>query len=40
MNNVGTKKYIIDAGNTVILWYPTFIAGTPQLFGMQVSAKF
>ncbi|MBU0942166.1 MAG: TonB-dependent receptor [Bacteroidetes bacterium] len=41
MNNVGNKKYIIDAGNTgQAFGIPTFIAGAPQLFGMQVSSKF
>lgn len=41
MNNLGNKQFIVDAGNTgQAFGIPTFIAGPPRFFGMQVSAKF
>ena len=41
MTNALDKEYIIDAGNTGgAFGIPTFIAGAPRFFGVQVKAKF
>lgn len=41
MNNIFDKEYIIDAGNTgETFGIPTFIAGAPKFYGMQVAVKF
>lgn len=39
-SNALDQRYIIDAGNTGLLFYaPTYIAGPPRLFGVTVSAR-
>ncbi|NLP58631.1 TonB-dependent receptor [Lutibacter sp. B1] len=41
MTNVLDEEYIIDAGNTGgSFGIPTYIAGAPQFYGVQISAKF
>ncbi|MCG1035849.1 TonB-dependent receptor [Polaribacter sargassicola] len=41
MNNVLDKEFIVDAGNTGgAFGIPTFIAGAPRFFGVQVKANF
>lgn len=41
MTNVLDKEFIVDAGNTGgAFGIPTFIAGTPRFFGVQVKAEF
>lgn len=41
MNNALDKEYIIDAGNTGgAFGIPTFIAGAPRFFGVQLKASF
>lgn len=41
MTNLFDKKYIIDAGNTGgAFGIPTFIAGAPQFYGVQMAVKF
>lgn len=41
MTNALDKEYIIDAGNTGgAFGIPTFIAGAPRFFGVQLKAKF
>ena len=41
MNNALDKEFIVDAGNTGgAFGIPTFIAGAPRFFGMQVKANF
>lgn len=40
MNNALDEKYLIDAGNTAEAFgIPTFIAGPPRLFGIQLSSR-
>ncbi len=39
--NVFDKKYIVDAGNTgYLINFPTFVAGSPSVFGVQVKIGF
>lgn len=39
--NVFNEKYIVDAGNTGYqINYPTFVAGSPSVFGVQVKVGF
>ncbi|MCL7763623.1 TonB-dependent receptor [Polaribacter sp. Z014] len=41
MNNALNKEFIVDAGNTGgAFGIPTFIAGAPRFFGVQVKANF
>ncbi|WP_405606725.1 TonB-dependent receptor [Polaribacter sp. Asnod1-A03] len=41
MNNVLDKEFIVDAGNTGgAFGIPTFIAGAPRFFGVQLKADF
>jgi iron complex outermembrane receptor protein len=41
MTNVLGEEFIVDAGNTGgAFGIPTFIAGAPRFFGLQVKAKF
>jgi outer membrane receptor protein involved in Fe transport len=41
MTNVLDEEFIVDAGNTGgAFGIPTFIAGAPRFFGLQVKAKF
>jgi iron complex outermembrane receptor protein len=41
MTNLFDKKYIVDAGNTGgTFGIPTFIAGAPQFYGVQMAVKF
>ncbi|QXP65435.1 TonB-dependent receptor [Polaribacter sp. AHE13PA] len=41
MNNALDKEFIVDAGNTGgAFGIPTFIAGAPRFFGVQVKANF
>ena len=41
MNNVLDEEFIIDAGNTGgAFGIPTFIAGPPRFFGLQITKKF
>ncbi|WPP52401.1 TonB-dependent receptor [Catalinimonas niigatensis] len=40
MNNALDEKYLIDAGNTgEAFGIPTFIAGPPRMFGIQLSSR-
>lgn len=39
--NIADEQYLLDAGNTgQMLGYPTFIAGTPRMFGIGMSISF
>ena len=39
VNNAFDQQYLIDAGNTGLAFgIPTFIAGPPRLFGVQLTA--
>ena len=41
ITNVLDEEFIVDAGNTAgAFGIPTFIAGAPRFFGLQVKAKF
>jgi len=41
LNNALNEEYIIDAGNTGRNFgIPTYIAGAPSLFGVELSYKF
>ncbi|MGE4567778.1 MAG: TonB-dependent receptor [Bacteroidales bacterium] len=41
VNNLGNKRYLIDAGNTGLAFgIPTNIPGPPRFFGMQLFANF
>nr|WKN37010.1 TonB-dependent receptor [Tunicatimonas sp. TK19036] len=41
VNNATDEDYLIDAGNTgEALGIPTFIAGPPRLFGVQLTGRF
>lgn len=41
MTNLFDKKYIVDAGNTGgAFGIPTFIAGAPRFYGVQMAVKF
>lgn len=40
-SNLLDEQYIIDAGNTgLVFGTPTFVAGAPRFFGMQLRARF
>ncbi len=38
--NLDDEEYLIDAGNTGALFgIPTYVPGSPRLYGMRVSAR-
>ncbi|WP_040671159.1 TonB-dependent receptor [Nitritalea halalkaliphila] len=40
-SNLLDEQYLIDAGNTGLAFgTPTFIAGPPRFFGLQVTGRF